>query len=252
MGRKKSRLEELKERLKREEERIAWMQRAIEAQNKGASEEEVEAIAQGMEIAPGETRTEKVTEQEIETDEERKWREKREQGLLCRCKVCESEYEPVRPNQIFCSALCRVLYWQARRNIEITEQIKCRTCGELFTPTGNRKVYCSETCAQAYMIVNSVKAPARSHPLKMRFEVFMRDKFSCRYCGRSPLIDQKVTLVTDHIVPVAEGGRYELSNLVACCLECNQGKGDVLLDKHAMRKLIDRNILLDTSPTKGV
>jgi 5-methylcytosine-specific restriction endonuclease McrA len=38
---------------------------------------------------------------------------------------------------------------------------------------------------------------------KVRFEVFKRDNFTCRYCGRKT---PEVVLEVDHVVPVAEDG----------------------------------------------
>jgi hypothetical protein len=56
---------------------------------------------------------------------------------------------------------------------------------------------------------------------RLRFEVFRRDNFTCWYCGgKSP----DVELTTDHVVPVALGGKDEPANLVAACEACNSGK----------------------------
>lgn len=58
--------------------------------------------------------------------------------------------------------------------------------------------------------------------VKVRFEVFKRDKFTCQYCGaKAP----DVLLNADHIKPVASGGTNDLVNLVASCASCNSGKG---------------------------
>ncbi|MEW6048525.1 MAG: HNH endonuclease [Bacillota bacterium] len=65
-------------------------------------------------------------------------------------------------------------------------------------------------------------------PSKVRFEVFKRDKFTCRYCGRTT---PQVVLEVDHIVPVAEGGTDDIENLVTSCYECNRGKGATSLDE---------------------
>jgi len=62
----------------------------------------------------------------------------------------------------------------------------------------------------------------KSVSLKMRFEVFHRDNFTCQACGRS--VKNGIKLVTDHIIPVAWGGETELSNLQSLCEECNAGK----------------------------
>lgn len=60
-------------------------------------------------------------------------------------------------------------------------------------------------------------------PLKkgLRFEILRRDGFKCRYCGATP---NQGVLHVDHIVPVAEGGANEHSNLVTACSTCNLGK----------------------------
>ncbi len=70
-------------------------------------------------------------------------------------------------------------------------------------------------------------APRRSISPKVRFEVFKRDDFTCRYCGRKT---PQVVLEIDHVLPVAEGGDDALENLVTSCWECNRGKGKTLLD----------------------
>lgn len=68
----------------------------------------------------------------------------------------------------------------------------------------------------------------KSLSVRTRFEVFKRDEFQCRYCGRrSP----EVVLQVDHIVPVVEGGDDDPLNLVTSCWECNSGKGGVPLDE---------------------
>lgn len=56
---------------------------------------------------------------------------------------------------------------------------------------------------------------------RRRFEVFHRDGFTCRYCGRKP---PEVVLEVDHIVAVANGGGDEIENLATACFDCNNGK----------------------------
>jgi hypothetical protein len=69
---------------------------------------------------------------------------------------------------------------------------------------------------------------------KLRFEVFKRDGFKCQYCGKSA---PEVVLECDHIVPVAEGGKNEMLNLVTACFDCNRGKGKTKLsDNQAVVK----------------
>jgi len=57
---------------------------------------------------------------------------------------------------------------------------------------------------------------------KMRYQVFSKDNFRCRACGRSA--DDDVKLTVDHIQPVDWGGTNDMSNLITLCEECNRGK----------------------------
>lgn len=61
---------------------------------------------------------------------------------------------------------------------------------------------------------------------RIRFEVLKRDAFKCQYCGRSA---PDVILEIDHIVPVSEGGKNDLLNLITSCRDCNRGKTNKLL-----------------------
>lgn len=61
----------------------------------------------------------------------------------------------------------------------------------------------------------------------LRFEVFKRDGFACMYCGAHP---PEVLLHVDHIIPVADGGGNEITNLITSCAPCNLGKSAKSLD----------------------
>jgi hypothetical protein len=67
--------------------------------------------------------------------------------------------------------------------------------------------------------------PGRSIRPSVRFRVLSRFGFACGYCGACFTGSPETKLVVDHILPVAAGGSDEGSNLIACCLLCNQGKG---------------------------
>ncbi|MFS8867026.1 HNH endonuclease [Synechococcus sp. H65.1] len=60
-------------------------------------------------------------------------------------------------------------------------------------------------------------------PASVREYVFQRDGFRCRSCGKSP---PEVQLQVDHIVPLAQGGSNDISNLQTLCKVCNQRKKD--------------------------
>lgn len=67
---------------------------------------------------------------------------------------------------------------------------------------------------------NYVK-PAR-HPAFTRFNVFLRDKFECQYCGSPD------DLTFDHVIPRSKGGQTTWENVVAACSPCNLRKGNKL------------------------
>lgn len=58
-------------------------------------------------------------------------------------------------------------------------------------------------------------------PQSVRFNVFRRDNFTCRYCGRS---SPQVVLHCDHSISVKDGGADTEDNLVTSCSDCNFGK----------------------------
>jgi hypothetical protein len=74
----------------------------------------------------------------------------------------------------------------------------------------------------------------------VRFAIFHRDGFTCAYCGRRP---PKVVLEIDHIVPIAEGGTNDDTNLTTCCEECNAGKGRKLLASAGPKPDVDLDYL---------
>ena len=85
--------------------------------------------------------------------------------------------------------------------------------------------------------VISLKAyiPAARRPAFTRFNVFLRDRFTCQYCGRSlPTHD----LTFDHVVPRARGGRTTWENVVTACSPCNLAKGSRLPHEAHMTPLI--------------
>lgn len=63
--------------------------------------------------------------------------------------------------------------------------------------------------------------PAR-HPAFTRFNVFLRDRFQCQYCG------SKEDLTFDHVIPRSKGGLTTWDNVVAACAPCNLRKANRL------------------------
>jgi 5-methylcytosine-specific restriction endonuclease McrA len=60
--------------------------------------------------------------------------------------------------------------------------------------------------------------PAR-YPAFTRFNLFLRDRFHCQYCG------ERHELTFDHVVPRSQGGRTTWENVTTACTACNLRKG---------------------------
>jgi hypothetical protein len=58
----------------------------------------------------------------------------------------------------------------------------------------------------------------------LRDDIYRRDDYRCRYCGRQFTRDQ---LTLDHVKPKARRGPSTRDNLVACCTACNKEKRDM-------------------------
>lgn len=72
----------------------------------------------------------------------------------------------------------------------------------------------------------------RAQKFSLRLEVFVRDGFRCRDCGRqfTPPEDyygQGVPgLTLGHVIPKSFDGEYVAANLIAQCQECNDDLAD--------------------------
>ncbi len=78
------------------------------------------------------------------------------------------------------------------------------------------------------IVLKDFVKPARSTAFT-RFNLFLRDEFSCQYCGT------KCEMTFDHVVPRTCGGRTTWENVVASCSPCNLRKGARSLKEARMR-----------------
>lgn len=65
--------------------------------------------------------------------------------------------------------------------------------------------------------VNHARKPAFT-----RFNVFLRDGFSCQYCGTQ----DRENLTFDHLIPRSRGGKTTWDNIVTACSPCNLRKAN--------------------------
>ena len=69
--------------------------------------------------------------------------------------------------------------------------------------------------------------PAK-YPAFTRFNVFLRDRFACQYCGDTS------DLTFDHVLPRSRGGLTTWENVTTACSPCNLRKGDRRLAESGM------------------
>jgi 5-methylcytosine-specific restriction endonuclease McrA len=65
----------------------------------------------------------------------------------------------------------------------------------------------------------------------------------CSYCSKRP--EKSKNLHLDHLVPISEGGRNTLANLIPACIRCNSSKGTKPVVTHFLTKKVpDENMAL--------
>ena len=67
------------------------------------------------------------------------------------------------------------------------------------------------------------------YPAFTRFNVFLRDKFACQYCGC------RAELTFDHVTPRSRGGMTRWDNVITACSPCNLRKGGYMPAQIGMR-----------------
>lgn len=87
-------------------------------------------------------------------------------------------------------------------------------------------------CVPRVLLLNEFNRVPRA-PLRLsRRHVYMRDEYTCQYCGIRPGVKE---LNLDHVQPRSRGGRSTWENLVTSCRRCNLEKGWSTPEEAGMR-----------------
>lgn len=97
--------------------------------------------------------------------------------------------------------------------------------GEIHTPY--RAIPLPSVIRLMYMI----RRPVLQRRLS-RKEVFLRDNYTCLYCGR-----ETKQLTLDHVLPRYRGGPHTWENVVSACMSCNHRKAGRTPQEAGMRLL---------------
>ena len=117
--------------------------------------------------------------------------------------VLNENYEPLN--------VCRarraiVLLWRGKAEVLENDSVV------IHSPS------CSLTLPSVIRLSHLIKRPYHQRKLT-RQEVFLRDNFTCQYCGKKT---RELTL--DHVIPRHLGGGHTWDNLVSACKACNYRK----------------------------
>lgn len=166
---------------------------------------------------------------------------------LPKCEICHRPYYRWGKDTT-CTVKCaRVLQKQELVKKYGPDYLKktCVQCNTVFVSSKFSQKTCNKECRKIYAKAKAGQAIKRHWEkvllgessglyMTLRFEILKRDDFKCTYCGYGAADGRK--LHVDHVLPRVRGGKNEASNLVTACLECNLGKGDVLLEDRQIRK----------------
>tara|TARA_A100000164_G_C21716129_1_gene680599 strand:- start:213 stop:779 length:567 start_codon:yes stop_codon:yes gene_type:complete len=73
--------------------------------------------------------------------------------------------------------------------------------------------------------------PQSRSPAFTRFNVFLRDGFTCQYCNTSLPSNQ---LTFDHLIPKSRGGKTSWYNVVTACQKCNFKKSNKSIEESGL------------------
>ncbi len=130
--------------------------------------------------------------------------------------VLNLNYEPIN--------LCNV-----RRAVVLLDKKKAELLangrGEIRSPAA------TFTVPSVIRLSYLVKRPFAKRRLSRR-EVFIRDHYTCQYCGK-----QTKDLTLDHVIPRHRGGAHSWENVVSACIPCNHRKAGLTLAEAGMKLL---------------
>lgn len=144
----------------------------------------------------------------------------------------------------FCSKEC-IRKNKAKKDKLRNDKGKCKQCKKQFYKGQKSQIFCTKECS----IVHQRNHQKKNTEIKY-FSIFLRDGFSCIYCGKSS-IEDKVKLTIDHIIPLALGGKAEMNNIITACMTCNILKEKKILPVDTQQRLFEKIKILNKGIKKA-
>lgn len=135
---------------------------------------------------------------------------------VMRSLLLNSSYEPMR-----------IISWQKALVLWFQEKVEILE----YHPVFARSVRSSFQLPSVLRLKAYVRPRALNAVRFCRENVYIRDQFTCQYCG-DQLPGKQLTL--DHVVPVSKAGKKTWNNVVTACRGCNQKKANRTPDQARM------------------
>lgn len=110
-----------------------------------------------------------------------------------------------------------IIHWQDAITMYFTK--KCEILEEY-----DQEIHSAHDTMKVPAVVRLLKHFKRDRkPVRFsRINIYARDNFTCQYCGQHCKMSE---LTYDHVIPRAQGGKTEWTNIVSACSSCNSWKG---------------------------
>jgi 5-methylcytosine-specific restriction endonuclease McrA len=131
----------------------------------------------------------------------------------CPALVLNADYQPLSYYPL------SVWNWQETIKAIFLDRVAVVSCYDRAIRSPGRELKLASVVALKEYV------PQNRRPPFTRFNVFLRDRFSCQYC-QGGFATQELTF--DHLVPRSRGGRTCWTNIVTACTRCNLKKGSRL------------------------
>lgn len=113
----------------------------------------------------------------------------------------------------------QVVSWQRALVLFFQEKVEILE----YYPVFARSIRSSFQLPSILRLKKYVRLNRRNYVRFCRENVYLRDNYTCQYCGES---FSSKTLTLDHVVPASHNGGRNWTNVVTACRDCNQEKAD--------------------------
>ncbi len=123
----------------------------------------------------------------------------------------------------------QVITWQRALQLFFSGKVE-------IVETSDREIHSVSITIRMPLVIRLLKyIPQSSKRDIVRFtrnNIFLRDQFTCQYCGHKP---SPSLLTMDHVKPIVKGGPKTWENIVTACRSCNLKKGGRTPEEANMR-----------------